>query len=282
MTLLLFSKNAKLKLSKKHKGIKMLREELQSQIQAGNSNQFIRQFREMYINALNSLDNDIQKLYDDGKDMHAIRQFSEQTGIILNTEESLKSMYSLIFMSGRQLEHYGSKNNDLTRLPMLSFWNDDTPGMEKFFDLSMDEFRKNMSLYVDRETDEVDHDLIHSNITDMLLSENGYGEREHWYIKSSLLNEIDYMLDFLEVFLEEDYMPIEENSEEDEKPNRHIPKDVKVSVWRRDKGQCVQCSSKEKLEYDHIIPVSKGGSNTERNIQLLCEKCNRRKSAKIE
>jgi len=38
----------------------------------------------------------------------------------------------------------------------------------------------------------------------------------------------------------------------------------------------------EKLEYDHIIPVSKGGSNTERNIQLLCEKCNRQKSATIQ
>ncbi len=259
----------------------MLQEVLQSKIQSGNSNQFIRQLREMYINALDSLDNDIKKLYDDGKDMQAIRLFSEQLGIIINTEESLKNMYSLIFMSSQQLEHYGSRNKDLARLPMLSFWKEDTLDMGKFFDMSMDEFSKNMSLYVDKDTDEVDHDLIYSNITDRLLSDNGYGERSHWYIKTSILNEVDYMLDFLEVFLEKDYMPIEEDSEEENKPNRHIPKDVKVSVWRRDKGQCVQCGSKEKLEYDHIIPVSKGGSNTERNIQLLCEKCNRQKSATI-
>jgi len=60
-----------------------------------------------------------------------------------------------------------------------------------------------------------------------------------------------------------------------------IPEDVQVAVWNRDGGKCVKCGSQEKLEYDHIIPVSKGGSNTTRNIQLLCEKCNRTKSNKI-
>ncbi|MCD6311840.1 MAG: HNH endonuclease, partial [Elusimicrobia bacterium] len=30
------------------------------------------------------------------------------------------------------------------------------------------------------------------------------------------------------------------------------------------------------------IPVSKGGSNTVRNIELLCESCNRKKNARIE
>lgn len=61
-----------------------------------------------------------------------------------------------------------------------------------------------------------------------------------------------------------------------------IPETVKVAVWKRDDGKCVTCGSNKKLEYDHIIPVVKGGSNTARNIQLLCEKCNRTKSAKIK
>jgi hypothetical protein len=56
-----------------------------------------------------------------------------------------------------------------------------------------------------------------------------------------------------------------------------IPDDVKMFVWNRDKGRCVNCGSQENLEFDHIIPISKGGSNTERNLQLLCEKCNRSK-----
>ncbi|HOX41701.1 MAG TPA: HNH endonuclease signature motif containing protein [bacterium] len=61
-----------------------------------------------------------------------------------------------------------------------------------------------------------------------------------------------------------------------------IPEKVRVDVWRRDKGCCAQCGSRDKLEYDHIIPISKGGSNTARNIELLCEECNRRKRDKIQ
>ena len=61
----------------------------------------------------------------------------------------------------------------------------------------------------------------------------------------------------------------------------HIPVSVNRLVWRRDQGRCVNCGSNERLEYDHIIPVSKGGSNTARNLQLLCERCNRRKGAGI-
>jgi len=61
-----------------------------------------------------------------------------------------------------------------------------------------------------------------------------------------------------------------------------IPSEVRREVWRRDEGKCVKCGSRENLEYDHIIPVSQGGSNTVRNIELLCEACNRAKSDSIQ
>lgn len=51
---------------------------------------------------------------------------------------------------------------------------------------------------------------------------------------------------------------------------------IKNEVWRRDQGSCVECGSSLNLEYVHIVPISKGGSNTTRNIQLICEKCNRK------
>jgi hypothetical protein len=60
-----------------------------------------------------------------------------------------------------------------------------------------------------------------------------------------------------------------------------IPEKVRNEVWRRDQGCCVDCGSRERLEFDHIVPVSKGGSNTARNIELRCEPCNRRKGARI-
>jgi hypothetical protein len=56
---------------------------------------------------------------------------------------------------------------------------------------------------------------------------------------------------------------------------------VRHEVWRRDQGKCASCGSSQKLEFDHIVPHSRGGSDTVRNIQLLCEPCNRRKSDTI-
>jgi hypothetical protein len=60
-----------------------------------------------------------------------------------------------------------------------------------------------------------------------------------------------------------------------------IPERIRNEVWRRDGGKCVECGSVQNLEFDHVIPVAKGGSNTARNLRILCEPCNRRKSDRI-
>ncbi len=56
-----------------------------------------------------------------------------------------------------------------------------------------------------------------------------------------------------------------------------LPQAVRIEVWQRDSGRCVECGNQENLEFDHIIPFAMGGSSTARNLQLLCGDCNRRK-----
>lgn len=60
-----------------------------------------------------------------------------------------------------------------------------------------------------------------------------------------------------------------------------IPRSVQREVWQRDGGRCVECGTKEFLCFDHIVPFSRGGSNTVRNLQILCEKCNLSKGNRI-
>jgi hypothetical protein len=64
-------------------------------------------------------------------------------------------------------------------------------------------------------------------------------------------------------------------------PRQPIHDSVRLFVWQRNSGQCVKCGSRERLEFDHIIPAAAGGSSTERNIQLLCETCNRSKGSMV-
>lgn len=60
-----------------------------------------------------------------------------------------------------------------------------------------------------------------------------------------------------------------------------IPENIRSQVWRRDLGKCVTCGSKQNLQFDHIIPVSKGGATSALNLQLLCRSCNQKKGARI-
>ncbi len=46
-------------------------------------------------------------------------------------------------------------------------------------------------------------------------------------------------------------------------------------------GKCVLCGSSYRMEVDHIIPWSKGGTHDEANLQVLCMPCNRKKSNKL-
>lgn len=57
---------------------------------------------------------------------------------------------------------------------------------------------------------------------------------------------------------------------------RLCPKDL--IIVRRQK-RCTYCKSSRKLEFDHIVPLAKGGDNSRKNLQVLCHNCNTLKGA---
>ena len=60
-----------------------------------------------------------------------------------------------------------------------------------------------------------------------------------------------------------------------------IPPEVRRVVHERCSGKCMECGSSFDLHYDHILPLALGGSNSVKNLQLLCSTCNLRKGASI-
>lgn len=78
--------------------------------------------------------------------------------------------------------------------------------------------------------------------------------------------------------------PLTETKER-RKHNRSIPRDVMLKVVRRDGQICQKCNEPvldNEVEFDHIIPFSKGGESTTENLRLIHKNCNRRKSSSLE
>jgi 5-methylcytosine-specific restriction endonuclease McrA len=54
----------------------------------------------------------------------------------------------------------------------------------------------------------------------------------------------------------------------------------RTRIFRRDNDECVYCGSTKQLTLDHVIPRSRGGSNSWDNLVTCCHNCNVRKSNK--
>lgn len=65
------------------------------------------------------------------------------------------------------------------------------------------------------------------------------------------------------------------------KNRKAIPKHIRSAVLKKYNYECAYCGSEYDLEIDHIYPYSKGGSDSFKNLQVLCRSCNRSKSDKI-
>ncbi len=63
-----------------------------------------------------------------------------------------------------------------------------------------------------------------------------------------------------------------------------LTKSIRYEVFKRDGFHCRHCgATKEEttLHVDHILPVSRGGTDTMDNLQTLCEACNLSKSDRV-
>lgn len=60
-----------------------------------------------------------------------------------------------------------------------------------------------------------------------------------------------------------------------------IPREVRLAVFERDGGRCVECGSGFEIQYDHVIPLALGGAGTVENVQILCAPCNQSKGASL-
>ena len=52
-------------------------------------------------------------------------------------------------------------------------------------------------------------------------------------------------------------------------------------ILKESNNCCVRCGASINLTIDHIIPLSKDGTNFPNNLQPLCRSCNAKKSNKV-
>lgn len=236
-----------------------------------NKNPYIKELKDKYDESMRLIDQHIDELIKADADMTAIIQFSNYIRNIHEIRDISENLYSLIYKSKKILKHFGSSKINLRTIPLTSFFKANSYANPEDVDRYTEELKKHMERFYN-DNGNFERDEFNDFFVRIMLAEEGY-IREHWYFKSSFISEIEFMLDFLLKFVEEDFIPINNNIQYSKNNQNSIPKSVEVAVWRRDLGKCAKCGSSDMLRYEYIIPIEKGGSNALENVRLLCEIC---------
>lgn len=63
---------------------------------------------------------------------------------------------------------------------------------------------------------------------------------------------------------------------------RHTARDIRI-LYKIQKGKCVYCNTDldRKFHIDHVVPLSRGGTNYRHNLVLTCPHCNLSKGDKL-
>jgi len=124
---------------------------------------------------------------------------------------------------------------------------------------------------------------VYEKIKPGIWSDNGYfhlvdswlesdGKRNVFKFKLVAIDEVD-----------DETLPEDTAHNRELTRSRIIPTSVKLEVWKRDRGKCIECGATDELHFDHIVPYSKGGTSLKaENIQLLCARHNLAKRDKIQ
>lgn len=153
------------------------------------------------------------------------------------------------------------------------------------FQVLMDTLRSYALVYGDCAIKHVDIKLSKDGIVDEEHSSYGYDFGT--FVELMSVNEEKFKL-FVEKCIFELIKPLEYQWFEKPKEKRKKYKRKQISgtlrqnVFDRDDSTCQICGANRyrdnvKIEVDHIIPVSKGGTNDIYNLQTLCQRCNREK-----
>jgi len=69
---------------------------------------------------------------------------------------------------------------------------------------------------------------------------------------------------------------------------RHVPAEIKRAVYERDGGRCTfvgdnrkRCNARDRLEFDHVQPVARGGRSTAENLRLRCRAHNQFEAERV-
>jgi len=112
--------------------------------------------------------------------------------------------------------------------------------------------------------------------------------KEHWIIVVSTHKHFieGFFLDNLIEVHKRKWNNIKNGKNKKKKRNGRTPftKSIRHEVLKKDDYKCVECgATKEErcLHVDHIIPISRGGTDELDNLQTLCEGCNLAKKNRI-
>lgn len=88
-------------------------------------------------------------------------------------------------------------------------------------------------------------------------------------------------------FEEIEYLPYEPTPAKarESLERRKLSNALRYEILKRDGFKCKLCGATrkdDKLNIDHITPISKGGKTIKDNLRTLCQRCNSGKGAKVE